>query len=117
MKTREQKNAETVAAFIEEPSNQGLLEKTGQLFVPHIAEAFTDRRYSVEEILAHGEKVIARIAMTAVHSGHFAGHAPTGRTVKATQFREFRVTDGTITEHWGWFDTGTLLPQIAKGAV
>ncbi|WP_169090462.1 ester cyclase [Paenibacillus sp. PL91] len=112
MKTMEQKNVEAVTAFIEDITNQSILEKTDQFFAPQIAEAFTGRRFTVDEILAQGEKVIARIFMTAVHAGHFAGNAPTGKTLKATQFREFRVIDGNIAEHRGWFDTATLLPQI-----
>lgn len=112
MKTMEQKNVEAVTAFIEDIANQGMLEKTDQFFAPQIVEAFTDRRFTVDEILAQGEKVIARILMTTVHTGHFVGNAPTDRIVKTTQFREFRVIDGDIANHRGWFDTATLLPQI-----
>ncbi|KRE82465.1 hypothetical protein ASG89_14505 [Paenibacillus sp. Soil766] len=112
MKTMEQKNVEAVTAFISDIANQQLLEKTNQFFAPQIAEAFTDRQFIVDEILAQEEKVIARILITAVHAGHFAGNAPTGKSVKLTLFREFRVVDGIIVEHRGWFDTGTLLPQI-----
>ncbi|HZG17774.1 MAG TPA: ester cyclase [Candidatus Bathyarchaeia archaeon] len=112
MKTTEQKNVEAVTAFIEDIANQSILEKTDQFFAPQITEAFTDRRFTLDEILAQGEKVIAKIFMTAVHSGHFAGNAPTAKLVKATQFREFRVIDGKIVQHRGWFDTATLLPQI-----
>ncbi|MFD1953155.1 ester cyclase [Paenibacillus thailandensis] len=112
MKTAEQQNAEAVTAFLEDEANRSMVETTDQFFAPQLVEAFTDRRYAVGETFAQGDKVIARIAMTAVHSGPFAGHAPTGKTVKATQFREFRVVNGIIAEHRGWFDTGTLLPQI-----
>ena len=110
--TMEQRNAEAVTAFIEDAANRSVLEKTDQFFAPQIAEAFADRRYAVDEILAQGDKVVARIFMTAVHIGNFAGNAPTGKTVTVTQFREFRVAGGKIAEHRGWFDTATLLPQI-----
>ncbi|CAN7237884.1 ester cyclase [Paenibacillus sp. LjRoot153] len=112
MNMMEQKSVEAVIAFIEDIANQSLLEKTNQFFAPQIAEAFMDRRFVVDEILAQDEKVIARIFMTAVHASHFAGHGPTGKSVKLTQFREFRVIEGNIVEHHGWFDTATLLPQI-----
>lgn len=108
----EQKNVEMVIAFIENSANQRILEKTDQFFVPQIEEAFTNRRFAIDEILAQGKKVIARIIMTAVNSGNFAGNAPTDKTVKVTQFREFYIADGQIVEHRGWFDTATLLPQI-----
>lgn len=108
----EQNNIETVTAFIQDIANQHLLEKTDQFFAPQIAEAFSERQFAVDEILAQEEKVIARIFMTAVHAGHFAGHAATGKSVTFTQFREFRVVDGNVVEQRGWFDTATLLPQI-----
>lgn len=112
MNTMEQKNVETVTAFIEDISNQNVLDRTDQFFAGQIVEAFTDRCFTVDEILVQGEKVIVKIFMAGTHIGHFAGNAPTGKTVKATQFREFRAVDGKIAEHSGWFDTSTLLPQI-----
>lgn len=112
MKTIEQKNIETVTAFIEAFSNQNDLDNTDQFFSKQIGEAFPDKHYSVEEVIAQGEKVIARIFMTGTHKGDFAGNSPTGNSIKATQFREFRVVEGKIIEHRGWFDTATLLPQI-----
>lgn len=112
MKTMEQNNVEAVTAFIEDFSNQSDLDCTDQFFAQQIREAFADRHYTVDEILAQGEKVVARIFMAGTHKGTFAGNAPTGKSVKATQFREFRVVDGNIVEHRGWFDTATLLPQI-----
>ncbi|WP_199615091.1 ester cyclase [Paenibacillus alkalitolerans] len=112
MNTLEQKNVETVTAFIEDIANQSILEKTDQFFATQIAQAFTDRHYTLDEILVQGEKVIARIFMTGTHTGNFAGNAATNKAVKVTQFREFRVVEGKITEHRGWFDTATLLPQI-----
>lgn len=112
MRTIEQENAAAVTAFIEDAANYSILDETNQFFVPQFLEAFTERQYAVDEILSQGEIVVARILMTAVHTGHFAGNAPSGRTVKATQFREFHVVDGQIAHHRGWFDTATLLPQI-----
>ncbi|MDD9265783.1 ester cyclase [Paenibacillus sp. GCM10023248] len=112
MHTKEQKNAETVTSFIEDTANWRFLEKTDQFFLPQFMDAFTNRYFTVDDTIAQGDKVIARVLVTAVHSGHFAGHAPTGNTIKATQFHEFHVIDGVIQEHRGWLDTSTLLPQI-----
>ncbi|QYR22270.1 ester cyclase [Paenibacillus sp. sptzw28] len=117
MSTVEQKNVETVTAFIEDISNQSALDRTDQFFAGQMVEAFTDRRYIIDDILVQREKVIARILMEGTHKGIFAGNEPTGITVKATQFREFRVVDGKIAEHHGWFDTGTLLPQIQAPSI
>lgn len=112
MKTMEQRNVEAVTAFIEDASNRSELDRTEQFFAEQLVEAFTDRHFAVDEFLAQGEKVTARILITGTHTGMFAGNAPTGKSVTITQFREFRVVDGKIAEQHGWFDTGTLLPQI-----
>ncbi|MCH5585986.1 ester cyclase [Shimazuella sp. AN120528] len=66
----------------------------------------------MDEVFVREEKAIARIIITAVHDGVFAGNAPTKKSVQITQYREFQVVDGKIIKHKGWFDTGTLLPQI-----
>ncbi len=57
MKTIEQKNVEAVTAFIEDSANHSELHHTDQFFAQQIGEAFTDRYYAVDEILAQGEKV------------------------------------------------------------
>jgi predicted ester cyclase len=108
MKTTEQQNTETVTVFIETLSNQSDLEHTNQFFAKQMGEAFSDKHCTVDEIIAQGEKVIARFSMTATHTGSFAGNPPTGKSVKIIQFREFHVVEGEIVEHQGWFDTGFL---------
>ncbi|CAG7653982.1 ester cyclase [Paenibacillus allorhizosphaerae] len=112
MKSIEQNNKATVAAFIEDAWNRNELDRTDQFFAEKMREAFTDRHYVIDEMLAQGEKVVARILITGTHKGTFAEIAPTVKTVKIAHFREFRVVDGRIVEHRGWFDTGTLLPQL-----
>src|SRR4051794_31208015 len=112
MNTTEQKNSEIVTAFIKDIANQSKLNETDQFFSPQIPEAFTNQKYEIDEVFVQNEKAIARIIITAVHSGTFAGNAPSGKTVKITQYREFQVVNGEIVKHKGWFDTGTLLPQL-----
>ncbi|MBB6734589.1 ester cyclase [Cohnella zeiphila] len=112
MKTKERQNAETVGAFIEALWNDGKLESTDQFFSGQIGEAFSDRSYELEDVFAEEDKATARIIITGTHTGTFAGHPPTGKTVRITQFREFRFLDGQTVSQRGWFDTGTLLPQL-----
>ena len=112
MNATEQKNMELVADFIQDTRNESLLNETNQFFSPQITQAFIDRKYEVDEIFVDNEKAIARIVITAVHAGHFAGNEPTGKTVRLTQYREFEVVNGEVVKHKGWFDTGTLLLQL-----
>ncbi|SHE87502.1 SnoaL-like polyketide cyclase [Seinonella peptonophila] len=112
MQSIEQKNSELVTQFIENVKNQTFLNRTEQSFAPQMAKSFTDQKYTIDEILAQGEKVIARTLITAIHSGLFDGHEPTGKTVQITQFHEFQLLAGEIVKHYAWFDTATLLPQL-----
>src|SRR3954453_6743762 len=44
-------------------------------------EAFPDRRFVVEDMIAEGEKVSARFTMRGTHKGELRGIAPSGREV------------------------------------
>jgi steroid delta-isomerase-like uncharacterized protein len=130
MKTIEQNNMETVTAFIEAFWNQSDLDcvdrflsadyqelsyhsKEGlKQFAAKILEAFPDKRYTVEEIIGQGEKVLVRMTVKGTHEGMFFGNAPTGNTIDVTLYRQYRVTGGKITEHRGWIDMVTMWRQI-----
>lgn len=130
MKTKEQKNMETVTAFIEAFWNQNDLDCTDQFLATHyqelsyqskeglkqfagkILEAFPDKRYTVEEIIAQGEKVLVRMVVKGTHEGMFFGTAPTGNSIDVTLYRQYRVVDGQIAEHRGWIDMVTMWHQI-----
>ncbi len=130
MKTMEQKNTETVNAFIEAFWNQSDLDCTDQFlstdyqeltyqskeglkqFAGKILEAFPDKRYIVEEIIAQGEKVLVRMVVKGTHKGMFFGNLPTGNSIDVTLYRQYRVVDGKIVEHRGWIDMVTMWRQI-----
>lgn len=116
MSTTRQQQVETAVKWIEEAWKEGTLNKTGQGFTAQLNEAFSDRQYEVDDVLVQGEKVIARVVITGKHTGMFAGIPATGKTVRITQFHEFTVQEGRIVHRFGWYDTGTLLPQLQAGA-
>ncbi|WP_223275686.1 ester cyclase [Paenibacillus elgii] len=78
-------------------------------------EAFPDKRYTVEEMIAQGEKVLVRMTVKGTHTGTFFGTAPTGNSIDVTLYRQYRVVDGKITEHRGWIDMVTMWHQLQAG--
>jgi steroid delta-isomerase-like uncharacterized protein len=130
MKTVEESNVKTVNAFIEAFWNQSELDcvdrflsddykelsyqsKEGlKKFAATILEAFPDKRYTVEEIIGQGDKVLVRMTVKGTHEGMFFGTAPTGNRMDVTLYRQYRVADGKITEHRGWIDMVTMWQQI-----
>jgi len=78
--------------------------------------AFPDMRMDVADIIAAGDKVVARVWYTGTHSGAFMGMPPTGERVDAQLIDIFRFgDDGLVLEHWGVMDQLTMLQQL--GAV
>ncbi|WP_195760689.1 ester cyclase [Agromyces kandeliae] len=74
--------------------------------------AFPDARVSIEDLIADGDKVVARTHATATHLGEFLGSAPTGRTIELDEIDIFRVEGGSIAESWSVPDLFGLMNQI-----
>ncbi|WP_082311308.1 ester cyclase [Paenibacillus sp. FJAT-27812] len=47
-----------------------------------ISASFPDKHYTVEEMIAQGEKVISRMIVKGTHKGIFFGTAPTGNSTE-----------------------------------
>jgi len=65
--------------------------------------AFPDGEMEVDEMLADGDKVIARITLRGTQSGEFFGLPPSGKVVTAEGIELYRIANGKITEGWSRF--------------
>ncbi len=74
--------------------------------------AFPDARFTVEDLIADGDRVAARLTMTGTHLGPLNGMPPTGRSVVVGGMSIERVVDGRIVEGWNQNDALGLLTQI-----
>lgn len=75
-------------------------------------EAFPDARFTVDDMLADGDLVAARLTMRGTHLGELNGIPPTGREVTVTGMSIERVADGRIVEGWNQNDALGLLTQL-----
>jgi predicted ester cyclase len=57
-------------------------------------------RFEIEDEVAEGDKVVARVVMHGRHVGEFLGRAPTGKEFATKQIHVYRVEDGKLIEHW-----------------
>ncbi len=93
------------------PTKEGTLE-----FFRALLTAFPDMQMDVEDLLASGDKTVARVRATATHDGEFMGVPPTGNRVEIQLIDIMRFDDdGLVCEHWGVADMLSLLQQV--GAV
>jgi predicted ester cyclase len=73
---------------------------------------FPDYQTIIEDMIAEGDKVAARIRMTGAHTGEFMGIPPTGARIAFTGMYWVRIAHGKIVEHWGEEDGVSLLQQL-----
>jgi steroid delta-isomerase-like uncharacterized protein len=67
---------------------------------------------TIEDLIAEGDKVVARVRITGTHTGDFWGVPPTGRQVNLTAIYIVRIADGKIVEHWGEEDGMKVFRQL-----
>ncbi len=60
--------------------------------------AFPDGRYSIEDPVAEGDRVVVRWTLRGTQSGEFQGRPATGKTFTVTGISIFRIAQGKIQE-------------------
>ena len=91
-----------------EPGKEGV--KT--FFRTYIA-AFPDLRMSAEDVLASGDKVVARARATGTHQAEFMDIPATGKSIDVQLIDIIRFgDDGLAHEHWGVFDVMRMMQQL-----
>jgi predicted ester cyclase len=59
-----------------------------------------DMVFDIEDHIAEGDKVVARVTMHGHHVGEFLGRPPTGKEFAVKQIHIWRLEDGKVIEHW-----------------
>ena len=91
-----------------EPTKEGVKQ-----FFHMYREAFPDLRMEPQDVLATGDKVVARARATGTNQGEFMGMPPTGKTVDVQLIDIIRFgDDGLAREHWGVFDALGMMQQL-----
>ena len=101
--------------FVEHEELPGLAptkEGVKAFFRMYIA-AFPNLRFDVEDVLASGDKVVARVRVSGTHEGEFMGMPATGKGVDVQLIDIVRFgADGLAREHWGVFDALAMMQQL-----
>jgi steroid delta-isomerase-like uncharacterized protein len=90
------------------PTKEGVLE-----FFRAYNAAFPDLHMDAEEILASGDKTVARVKASGTQNGEFMGMPASGKSVEVRMIDIMRFDDaGLVCEHWGVMDMLTMLQQL-----
>jgi steroid delta-isomerase-like uncharacterized protein len=126
-------NKALVRRFIEQVFEHGDMAAVDELvaedFVPHtypgttdreglkramerVSTGITDAKFTIEDVIAEGDRVAVRLTSGATQNGEFMGMPPSGKRYEIEEIHIFRVRDGRITEHWHQFDQLGMMRQL-----
>jgi steroid delta-isomerase-like uncharacterized protein len=74
--------------------------------------AFPDVAFSIEELIAVGDKVISRFIMRGTHEGEFQGIPATGNKIESSGIMISRIENGKSVEDREEFDMLGLMMQL-----
>jgi len=78
-----------------------------RILVEGLAPTFT-----VEDIVAEGDRVVVRWTNSGRHVGDFLGMPPTGHSYAIAGIDIYRIEDGQLAEHWHVIDQLAMLQQL-----
>jgi len=81
----------------------------------HVSEfysAFPDLHFTIEDMVAEGDKVAVRLTGTGTNKGEFRGIPPTNKKVTLWEIQIDRVAGGKFVEGWSRYDTLGLMQQL-----
>jgi steroid delta-isomerase-like uncharacterized protein len=83
-----------------------------KVFARNLRSAVADLYIAIEDIVATGDKGVARFKVTGTHRGHGLGIPPSGKKVSIDGITIVRIANGQIVEGWNSWDQLGLLKQI-----
>ena len=81
----------------------------------HVSEfcsTFPDLHFTIDDMLAEGDKVAVRLTATGTNKGAFRGIPPTNKKVTVSMIQIDRIVGGKFVEGWSRYDTLGLMQQL-----
>ena len=88
------------------------LEEAKQYYSTYLS-AFPDISFTVEDVIAEGDKVVTRWTVRGTHQGEVEDFGPpTGRQIEQEGITIHRIEDGKIVEEWERYNLLGFLQQL-----
>jgi steroid delta-isomerase-like uncharacterized protein len=81
-------------------------------FFKMVNSAFSEVQFTVEDMIAEGDKVVWRWTLRGQHTGTFQGLPPTGKDFTFSGISILRLEDGKSAELWAEQDMMGLMGQL-----
>ena len=79
--------------------------------------SFPGLRFTIEQMISEGDRVVSQLVMEGTHQGAWMGIAPTGRKLQIRMVTVHRIAEGKIAEDWvlveslGFFQQLGIVPS------
>ncbi len=81
-------------------------------FLPYFFKAFPDIHYTIDQIIAEGDKVVVQATVTGTHKGEFWGYPPSNNKIKLSEVFFYTLKDNKIIENRRLIDLFHLHKQL-----
>lgn len=100
--------------FVAYRASRPVMQGTAGLkrMVEGLALTFGDCHSAIDDLIAEGDRVVARWTLRGTHTGEWRGIAPTGKPITITGITIHRIADGKIAELWAEEDWLGLMQQV-----
>jgi steroid delta-isomerase-like uncharacterized protein len=78
----------------------------------HYLTAFPDTRFTIDDLIAEGDRCVLRWTARGTHRGELRGIAPTGKQVTVTGTTVSRITNGKFVESYANWDALGMMQQL-----
>jgi steroid delta-isomerase-like uncharacterized protein len=86
-----------------------------QVIKEHVAgwiASFPDLRFSIEQMLSEGDRVVTQLLMEGTHQGAWLGIPASGKKMQIRMFTVHRVVQGKIVEDWVLVESLGVFQQL-----
>lgn len=128
------RNKQIVSRFVEEIFVRGNAEAIDELLAPDFAShtfpstgdgradmrtsmkrvhgALSDVSFRIDDLIAEGDLVAARLTASATQTGELMGMPASGKRYEIGEIHIFRIRDGMVVEHWHHHDALGMMRQL-----
>ena len=94
------------------PSTSGDAKRDLKSAIDRAAAGLSDPEFTIEDLIAEGDRVAARLTTAATQTGEFMGMPATNKRYSIEEIHWFRLRDGKVVEHWHQFDQMGMMKQL-----
>jgi steroid delta-isomerase-like uncharacterized protein len=97
-----------------DPATPGDISGIGgfRRFFNQYTSAFPDQRFTIDDLIAEGDRVVTRWSVEGTHTGPLPGIPPTGKRIRVTGTTISRIENGKIAEDYIHWDALGLMQQL-----